>query len=140
MKKLMLIYWGLCFCFCSPAFSQQIVENDYFTSHKELGGDAVIKRSIKKVEGVKAITSFEIEVSRPGKYYVSFWLFPTKLNDGSFVCYDVSVNGMALTNKISPTYGDWQSISLSNGEMIELNKGINYVSVNNFNKFNLCTN
>lgn len=129
MKKIMFIIVGLCFCFSSPAFSQQIVETDYFANHKELGGDAVIKRSIKKVEGVKAITSFEIEASRPGKYYISFWLFPTKLNDGSFVCYDVSVNGKVLSSKISPTYGDWQSISLSNGEMIELNKGINYVSV-----------
>jgi hypothetical protein len=129
MKKALLIVFGLFFLICSSSFSQQMVETKYFSSHNELGGEAIILKSMRRVDGIKAITSFEIEVSQAGRYYISFWLCPPKLNDGTYANYNVTVNDKVVAGKIMPTKGDWQSISLSNGETIELNEGINIVSV-----------
>lgn len=111
------------------SFSQSIVETDYYASHTDLGGDVVINKSTKEVEGNKAIVSFEIEAPTAGEYYVSFWLFPTKLSDGTFAHYDVSANGNLITDKIIPIHGDWQAITLSQGGKISLNKGVNTVSI-----------
>jgi hypothetical protein len=109
---------------CSSFFSQQIVETKYFSNHNELGGDVIILKQFQRVEGTKSITSFEIKSPRSGRYYISFWLCPPKLNDGTFAGYDVSVNDTGVAGKILPNHGDWQSISLSDGEMIELKKGL----------------
>lgn len=93
------------------------------------GGDVIILKQFQRVEGTKSITSFEIKSPRSGRYYISFWLCPPKLNDGTFAGYDVSVNDTGVAGKILPNHGDWQSISLSDGEMIELKKGLNTVSI-----------
>lgn len=93
------------------------------------GGDVIILKQFLRVEGTKSITSFEIKSPRSGRYYISFWLCPPKLNDGTFAGYDVSVNDTGVAGKILPNHGDWQSISLSDGEMIELKKGLNTVSI-----------
>lgn len=115
---------------CSiQSFSQNIVETDYYANHPDLGGDVVINKSTKEIDGNKAIVSFEVEAPITGEYHVRFWLFPTKLSDGTFANYEVSANGNLLTDKIIPVQGDWQAIALSQGRKIALNKGNNIVSV-----------
>ena len=131
MKKNLIFVVGLLFSLCNPLFSQEqeIVETKYFSSNKELGGEVTLLKSFHRVDGTKTMTSFEIEAPRSGRYYISFWLCPPRLNDGTYASYDVSVNDKVISGRIIPTRGDWQSISLSDGEMIELNEGINTVSV-----------
>lgn len=128
MKK--TIYLLVCALICSiQMFSQTIVEVDYYQNNPELGGDAVIKKSTKAVDGDNATVSFEVEVSTSGAYYVNFWMFPSTLKDGSLANYAVSVNGNVLADKIVPTVGDWQDITLSTGKRISLSKGINTIAV-----------
>lgn len=131
MKKNLIFVVGLLFSLCNPLFSQEqeIVETKYFSSNKELGGEVTLLKSFHRVDGTKTMTSFEIEAPRSGRYYISFWLCPPRHNDGTYASYDVSVNDKVISGRIIPTHGDWQSISLSDGEMIELNEGINTVSV-----------
>jgi len=129
MKKNLLTAIALLFLSFNSLLSQQIVETKYFSNHKELGGDVVLLKSTQKVEDQKSIVSFEIEAPRSGGYYISFWLCPAKLNNGTFASYDVSVNGKNINGKIIPTRGDWHSISLSNGQVIELDEGVNVISV-----------
>lgn len=131
MKKILFFVIGLLFSLCNPLFSQEqeIVETKYFSSNKELGGEVTLLKSFHRVDGIKTMTSFEIEAPRSGRYYISFWLCPPRHNDGTYASYDVSVNDKVISGRIIPTHGDWQSISLSDGEMIELNEGINTVSV-----------
>lgn len=128
MKKVLFLLACL-FMYGAESFSQKLVETDYYLNNPTLGGDVVIKKNTKEVNGDNAITSFEVEVSNTGEYYASFWMFPTKLKDGTFASYDVAVNGNVLTEKLNPTVGDWQSLSLSNNGRIFLKKGANIVSV-----------
>lgn len=128
IKKVLFLLACL-FMYGAESFSQKLVETDYYLNNPTLGGDVVIKKNTKEVNGDNAITSFEVEVSNTGEYYASFWMFPTKLKDGTFASYDVAVNGNVLTEKLNPTVGDWQSLSLSNNGRIFLKKGANIVSV-----------
>lgn len=111
------------------SFSQKIVETDYFSANPELGGEVVIQKSTTEVKGQTSIVSFEVEAPSSGEYYLNFWLMPTKLSDGSYAKYAVAVNGEELSGRISPTSGDWQSISLANREKVSLQSGKNTVSV-----------
>lgn len=128
MRKIYFLLACMIIC-CAPSFSQAIVETSYYENHPDLGGDVVIIKSTKEVNGNLAITSFEIEAANAGEYYASFWMFPTKLSDGTFANYRVSVNGSMLLDKIVPIRGGWQSIMFSQKGKIRLNKGVNTVSV-----------
>lgn len=128
MKKVIFIILAL-FSFTVQCFSQKIVKSVYYSNHPELGGEVVIKKSTKEVVNEKSIISFEVEVKNSGDYYLSFWMLPVKLNDGTYVNYDVSVNGNMQRDKIIPQRGDWQSITLSSKNKIKLNKGTNIVSI-----------
>lgn len=100
MKKTLIAVVENFFLILNSSFSQQIVETKYFSSHNELGGDVIILKQLQKVEGIKSITSFGIKSPRSGRYYISFWLCPPKLNDGTFASYDVSVNDIDVVGKI----------------------------------------
>lgn len=129
MEKIYSAVLALLFGFCVPAFSQLIVEKNYYASHQELGGEAVITKCEKKADGEKAVTSFEVEVRRSGMYYISFWLCPARLGNGGFVNYEVAVNGSILGEKLTPTSGGWQCVSLPDRIMAELNEGKNTIAV-----------
>lgn len=111
------------------AFPQKMVETHYYQTNPELGGDVVIKSSAKEVKDGKAFVSFEVEAPYAGEFFANFWMLPTRLNNGEYSKYDVSVNGNILNEKICPVSGDWQSISLANDARITLNKGTNVISV-----------
>jgi len=128
MKKFYLFF--TCLSMCSVLFfPQNIVETDYYANNPDLGGDVVIKKRTEEAKENITTTSFEVEVSHAGDYYISFWLLPTKLSDGTFATFEVSVNGNPQLAQIKPTKGDWQAIALSNGSTIPLNKGPNTISV-----------
>ena len=110
-------------------FAQSITEVDYYSKNPNLGGDAVIKKSTKEIDGDNAIISFEVEVPIAGEYYANFWMFPTTLKDGSLANYAVSVNSCTLKDKIVPTVGDWHDATLSGNRKISLNKGVNTIAV-----------
>lgn len=109
--------------------AQTIAEVNYYLNNPDLGGDALIKKSTQKADGDNAITSFEVEVPVAGEYYANFWMFPTKLKDGTLANYAVSVNGSILKDKIVPTIGDWHDATLSGNRKISLNKGVNTIAV-----------
>lgn len=112
MGKIYFLFTWL-FMYSILSFSQNIVETDYYANHPDLGGDVIINKSTKEIDGNKAIVSFEVEAPTAGEYHVRFWLFPTKLSNGTFANYEVSANGNLLTDKIIPVHGDWQAIALS---------------------------
>lgn len=109
-------------------FSQKIEETKYYENHPEIAGEVLINKLTKEVKGQKAYTTFDISVSSSGNYYIFFWLCPSKLTDGSFSKYEVMVNGENI-GKISPTIGDWQSITLEDEKNVYLNKGKNTISI-----------
>lgn len=111
------------------AYPQKITETYYYQTNPNLGGDATIKKSTKEVKQEKAYVTFEINASKAGNYYVSFWLLPTKLKNETYSNYQVSVNGNILSEKICPKIGDWQSITLTDNKKIALNQGTNTISV-----------
>ena len=119
-----------CALICSMQMvAQTIAEVNYYLNNPDLGGDAVIKKSIQKADGDNAITSFEVEVPVAGEYYANFWMFPTKLKDGTLANYAVSVNGSILKDKIVPTIGDWHDATLLGNRKISLNKGVNTIAI-----------
>lgn len=128
MKKVLLILLALC-SVTIQCFSQKIIKSSYYSNHPELGGEVIIKQSTTEIVNDKSIISFEVEAKNSGDYYLSFWMLPVKLNDGTYVNYDVSVNGKGQTDKIIPSRGDWQSITLSSKNKVKLNKGTNSISI-----------
>lgn len=128
MKKLIFIILALC-SVTIQCFSQKIIKSSYYSNHPELGGEVIIKQSTTEIVNDKSIISFEVEATNSGDYYLSFWMLPVKLNDGTYVSYDVSVNGKGQTDKIIPSRGDWQSITLSSKNKVKLNKGTNTISI-----------
>lgn len=128
MKKLIFIILALC-SVTTQCFSQKIIKSSYYSNHPELGGEVIIKQSTTEIVNDKSIISFEVEAPNSGDYYLSFWMLPVKLNDGTYVSYDVSVNGKGQTDKIIPSRGDWQSITLSSKNKVKLNKGTNTISI-----------
>lgn len=111
------------------SFSQALVETDYFTANPQLGGEAVITKSTTTISGQETILTFEVEVPTKGDYKVSFWMFPTKLNDGSYADYLVKVNAVDQKNRLIASSSDWHSASLENGATISLVAGKNEISV-----------
>lgn len=128
MKKICSLFACALIC-CVQMVSQTIAEVNYFSNNSDLGGDVVIKKNEIIIEGNNAIISFEVEVPVAGEYYANFWMFPTRLKDGSYYNYSVSVNGCILRDRIEPTIGDWHDITLSGNRKISLNKGINTIAV-----------
>lgn len=116
-------------CGSIQSFSQKIVETSYYVNHPDLGGDVVINSSTTEMDGDNNVVSFEVEASVAGEYYLSFWMCPSKLEDGTYAKYAVSVNGNILSDGLCPKIGDWQSVSLSHGGTVTLNKGVNIISV-----------
>lgn len=114
---------------CIQSFSQKIVETNYYINHPDLGGDVIINSSTTETDGENNLVSFEVVASSEGEYYLSFWMCPSKLEDGTYAKYAVSVNGDILSDELCPIFGDWQSISLSQGGQVTLLKGVNVVSI-----------
>lgn len=129
MKKkvffLVAVFWG----FITSAFPQKLVETDYYLSNPELGGDAIIKKSTKELVGDEARITFEVEVQSSGDYYASFWIFPTRLKDGTYATYDILVNDVLLDEIIKPKHGGWQKASLNNNKKLTLDKGANNITI-----------
>lgn len=120
----------LCILFgFASSFSQKIVETDYFSANPSLGGEVVIKKSTTEVKGQDVKVSFEVEAPSAGEYGIQFWMFPTKLTDGSYAKYAVEINGEVQKGEIIPTRGDWQSASISNNSKVRFLSGTNIVSI-----------
>lgn len=128
MKRHYYLFAYVLIC-CLPLCAQIDKEVDYFLNNSDLGGDVIIKSSETFIEGDNAIVTFAIDVPVSGLYYANFWMFPTKLKDGSYAKYSVAVNGDILGDKIIPSKGDWHDITMSNNEKILLSEGLNHIAV-----------
>lgn len=117
------VFLFVCALMCSlQMLAQTITKESYYSNNPNLGGEAIIKKSTINVDGDNAIVSFEVDVPATGEYYVNFWMFPTKLKDGSLADYAVSVNGNILKDKIVPTKGDWHDATLLEHRRISLDR------------------
>jgi hypothetical protein len=127
-KRTLFIIWGLLFAVCSPIFSQKIEETAYFKNHAELGHEVVIKgKAITIALKGTGITQFEVVAPSAGFYYLSFWMLPSKNEDGSYVPYSVSVNDSKDFSVLKPVSDDWQCVLVP--ERVRLKKGNNIISV-----------
>lgn len=124
MQKFYILIVCALFC-CANVFSQEIVETNYYKQHPELGGSAVITSQTKSAKGKDTQVSFAVMATQ-GDFFANFWVCPTKLSDGSYANYKVSVNGKEVGN-LQPTTSDWQYISL--GRSISLSEGENRVTI-----------
>ena len=111
------------------SFSQKLVETDYFSVNPKLGGEVTIKKSTTEVKGQETRVSFEVEAQSAGEYNIHFWIFPTKLKDGTYAKYAVEINGEIQKGEINTTIGDWQSATISNGSRVKLLSGTNIISI-----------
>lgn len=73
-------------------------------------------------------THLAVETTDAGEYYLSFWMLPAQLLDGSKSLYDIYVNNRKV-GTITPTEPNWQSISLDNNKKVFLQKGISIISI-----------
>ena len=70
-KNIILLAYTLMYCI--HLFSQT-TEVNYYSNNPNLGGDAVINRSMVSVKENSAIISFEVDVPTAGEYYANFSL------------------------------------------------------------------
>lgn len=127
MKKYILLFLSIIGSL--DCFSQSLVESSYYKHHPELGGDAVISKSTRKVDGNKTSSSFEISVSESGLYYANFWILGSRLKDGSYTRYTVEVNGKKVDDELVTYKADWQALGFAKKTRILLNSGLNIISV-----------
>lgn len=129
MRQRIILIFLCCLLGFANSFSQKLVETNYFSANPKLGGEVMINKSTKEVVGEFAKISFEVNAPTAGEYNVYFWMFPTKLKNGNYSEYQVEVNGKKLDDKIIPTIGDWQSITLSSKSKISLVEGNNIITI-----------
>lgn len=127
MKYLYLVLISI-FSFSGQLCAQEIVETAYFAENPELGGEAVIQKSIQTFDKDKTNVTFYIDIASAGYYYANFWLCPSMKEKGVFSDYSVKVNETCI-GTISPQKGGWQSIGLKNDHQIFLNKGKNTITI-----------
>lgn len=72
--------------------------------------------------------TFEIEAEQSGHYYAEFWVRPAQLADDSYTTFYVYVNNNYV-GEITPSSGNWQSIRINNNETLDLNDGVNLITI-----------
>lgn len=115
--------------FVNTGFPQQAKQSKVFLSDSTIGGEVAINATIVEVVQDTSHVTFEISSPEAGPFYINFWMCPARRKDGGMREYDVIVNGIREERKISPTHPDWQSIGLSDGKTVFLNKGINSIAI-----------
>lgn len=80
------------------------------------------------VKGDSTYTNFDIFVTAPDSYFLSFWMYPTKTIDNEFLTYKVLIDGV-IVGYIFPHKGDWQSISVDGNKSVYITKGSHLLSV-----------
>lgn len=101
----------------------------FFESNLTLGGDVKILSSKKFFIGEKSYTQFDVSAPHSGKYFMNLWMLPSKSQDGSFCSYQVEVNSVKQSAKITPSKSDWQSITLDSNSTVSLNSGTNTITI-----------
>ena len=114
------------------SFTQEIAEKQFFDKNKDLGGDVIIKKSSVKIDGDITYRIFQIESPEEGNYYFNAWLMAAKSNNGSFIDYDIEINGTKVNGKFKPEKSNWQNIELKDTELrakeVKLHNGINTIA------------
>lgn len=111
------------------AIASNIEKTTYFENNLTLGGDVKILSSKKFFIGEKSYTQFDVNAPHSGKYFINFWMLPSKSQDGSFCSYQVEVNSVTQSAKISPSKSDWQSVTLDSNSTVFLNSGTNTITI-----------
>lgn len=129
MKKNYLKF--ICFLFVFGVLNinaQSIHKKVFFENNPDLGGDVTISSSSVRIVNNESYVDFEVESDENGAFYADFWLAPSKLSDNTYTTYKVYVNEK-FAGTITPTSGNWQSISLTGNKKLNINKGGNTISV-----------
>ncbi len=127
--KLRFLLIFLSFISFINVIASNIEKTTYFENNLTLGGDVKILSSKKFVIGEKSYTQFDVDAPNSGKYFINFWMLPSKSQDGSFCSYQVEVNSVPQSTKITPFKSDWQSITLDSNSTVFLNSGINTITI-----------
>jgi len=129
MKKNYLKLICVLFAFgVSYANAQSLQKRSFFKNNPDLGGEVTITSSSVKVIDDESYVDFEVESDGNGEFYADFWLAPSRIGENTYTTYKVYVNEK-LAGTITPTSGNWQSISLSENKKLKMNKGSNTISV-----------
>ena len=124
-KFLLVILWGVFTC----ASAQVFVQKSFFKNTPELSGEVAINKSTLKVEGDDSYNIFEIDVPQTGYYYLNSWMMIPRLQDGTFMSYDVLINNTRSGLRTQATKDNWQNISITgNNNPIYLQSGINTIA------------
>ncbi len=91
----------------------------------------IIKKSNVTVDKEFAYRTFEVDVPKAGKYFLSAWVMGVQNEKKEFIKYDLIVNSQRQSYKIAPTKGLWQSVELKDNNkrctQIQLSKGKNEI-------------
>lgn len=111
------------------ASADEIVKTASLKANPNSGEIALINKSIMEVTDSGSNVTFVVDIPVEGEYYIHFWICPTRLKDGSFIRYDVVVNGENLRWGLSPAIGDWHSESVLDNKPVKLVLGPNVITV-----------
>ena len=87
-----------------------------------------IKGISESTNGVYNFKNFEVETPDDGSYYVNFWLLPAKYADDNYTSFYVYVNNV-FAGTINPSFGNWQSAGMDSNDALDLQKGLNVISI-----------
>lgn len=128
MKKILFISFLFLVGF-QVSIGQEILKTISFNKTNNQAGEATIRCAKKYAKDGNGYTSFELNISKEGAYYINFWMIPTQDTNGKITEYPVEINGNSIRSCIIPTKNDWQSVGLSDGKPVYLNAGINTITV-----------
>lgn len=126
--RVALLFVFMLICTAALTVNGQIQKRTDLKINPTLGGEATLIKIENEVSSNESYTNFELSVPVSGNYYVNFWLLPTQLANGSYSTFKVLVNGI-YAGQIIPVKGNWQTIGLSDHRMVDLQQGVNVLSV-----------
>lgn len=87
-----------------------------------------LERVYYSTDGARNFKHFVYECSKSGNYSCSFWLQASKLVDGSYTSFDVSVRNERVGRILCKSAG-WQAVSIEDKDMLFLTQGLNIISI-----------
>ncbi|MCD7974025.1 MAG: hypothetical protein LUG18_15420 [Candidatus Azobacteroides sp.] len=105
----------------------------FYEKNKDIGGDVVIKDLTFDGNETYAYAVFEVDAPRSGNYYLSAWIMGGQKYNGTYLTYDILVNGEESGINAETREGNWQAMEarkkrIGGKETIALQQGINIIS------------
>lgn len=125
-RMLKLLVLSVITMLCTSVSQAEVLDMRVAT---QKGGDVTVSSWRVDREESMCKTEFSVISEQAGTYAIQFWVMPRYTASDEFECYDVNVNGSLLKDYIAPQRSGWHYATLSEGQTVCLQAGVNTVSV-----------